>query len=173
MILTKNQIGFLKAARQADPRDERLHAIWCMKKQRAVVALDGFTMHALPVGEPSETYAFNLIKGMHSQTELSLSPLPARKAPNIDALEDGKEVASMWINPKLLLKTLEAMCRTHRGGSIKLAIRKSGGGEALALSGEMDNLGGFYAMIMGMHRDDKTRRTWDPWSENDDFHPPK
>lgn len=172
MQLTKRRLKFLKAARHRDPRMAKYHAMWCLKKYRTAMAVNGFIMHAVPIQEPSCTFAFRAIEGANKEQQFSLMAVDESDAPKIDIGQPGPILASMWINPMFLRRSLEAL-GNDPGNSVKLSIHRAGKkGQALAISGDHDNIGAFYALIMGMYRDPESSETWSPWSENDDFHPP-
>lgn len=169
MNLNKRQVAFLKDARMRDARQERYHAMWSLKSHRAILAADGAKLHAIP-SDPRETFAFRVLTGPNGEREFALSALLEADAPKIGALDPGKPLASMWINPALLLNTLRSL-GPRRGECIKLSIHRIGkDGFALSLSGVVSNVGSFYAMIMGMVRHSWDKQTWDPWSDDDAYH---
>lgn len=164
MRLTKRQIAFLRVARHRDPRREKYHAMWCLKAHRAVVATDGFFLHAVHVPEPSETFAFRTIQGPNGEKQFALTPV--KDELKIEGAKPKNLRASMSIDANLLRRTLEAL-GTRRQECIRLSIYEPKKNvHVLALSGELDNLGGFYALIMGMYKDRNVPDEWNPWPDS-------
>lgn len=163
MNLTKRQVRFLKPARSKDPYRKGLRSMWCIKHRKVAVATDGFVLHALPITEPSCDFAFRDITDVNGQAGFSLSNHPEEDAPKIDFAKPKARGVSMYINPKLLQRTLNAL---DGHNSMRLSVVRFGGvGWMLVLQGIEDNVGPYYAEIMGMHPGSMEKSEWGPWGE--------
>jgi hypothetical protein len=159
MELTNEQVAFLEHGLSDDEYRKNLQFMWSLPDYQCVMSANGFILLALQFKAGSR-FAVRPISIDH-RTELALSDIPESDAPNLSLAAPKRRLASMYINPGLLIKALEGLRDEH---SVLIAIADNGDGklERLEVLGEIGDKPA-YALVMGMYRDRYEQSKWTPF----------
>lgn len=164
MNLTKRMVAFIKAARGRDQWRPGLMAMWCSAKLSAAYAIDGFRMHAVKMNPaPSCDFAFRQMTDENGATGFSLVPINPADKPHIELAKPRRRGQSMIIQPRFLIQALKEI----EARDVRITIVDWGPDRhGLELTGISDNIGAFYALIMGMDPIVRSAdKDWRPWDD--------